>query len=205
MKTTVTIGIGSILIASAAHASHGVTESTGLFQFGSASGATPVSAIGAPANPRLDGYDFGAIDTAAGQSIVLANWSFVNFASNSGFLTNDFLDFQSVASVAIKIKSGGSFVSGGSYSLVQAGVNGDSVSWNLVSTAQGMNLTSGLAVGSYTIEFQNTYTFTRFAGFAGSLQSASTEVSMATFSVVPAPGAAVLLGLAGLAASRRRS
>jgi MYXO-CTERM domain-containing protein len=28
---------------------------------------------------------------------------------------------------------------------------------------------------------------------------------MATFSVVPAPGAAVLLGLAGLAASRRRS
>jgi MYXO-CTERM domain-containing protein len=88
---------------------------------------------------------------------------------------------------------------------VQAGVNGDSVSWNLVSTAQGMNLTSGLAVGSYTIEFQNTYTFTRFAGFTGSLQSASTEVSMATFSVVPAPGAAVLLGLAGLAASRRRS
>lgn len=196
--------IGPALIASSAHAAFGVTESTGIFQVGSGSGSTPVSAIGSPANPRLDGYDFGAIDAGAGQSLVLANWAFVNFASNSGFFTNDFLDFQSVASVAITIKSGGSVVSAGTYSLVQAAVNGDSVSWNLVSTAQGMNLASGLANGSYTVEFKNTYTFTRFAGFTGSLQTASTDVSTASFSVVPAPGAMALLGMAGLAASRRR-
>lgn len=196
--------IGSTLIASSAHAAFGVTESTGIFQVGAGSGTAPVSAIGAPANPRLDGYDFGAIDAGAGQSLVLANWEFVNFASNSGFLTNDFLDFQSVASLSVTIKSGSTTVSAGTYALVQVAVNGDSRSWNLVSTAQGTDLTGGLANGSYTIEFQNTYTFTRFAGFTGSLQTASTNVSTASFSVVPAPGAAALIGLAGLAASRRR-
>lgn len=196
--------IGSSLIASVAHAAHGVNESTGIFQVGVAPGTTSVSAIGAPSNPRVDGYDFGSIDAGAGQSLVIANWQFENFASNSGFQTNDFLDLQSIAALVVTIKSGSSTVATGTYSLVQQAVNGDSRSWSLVSSAQGTNLTGGLANGSYTVEFRNTYTYTRFAGLTGSLQSASTAVSTASFSIVPAPGAAALLAMAGVVSARRR-
>jgi hypothetical protein len=196
--------IAPALIASLAVADHGVTESTGLFQIAPLPGTTSVSAIGAPANPRLEGYDFGSIDAGAGQSLVLANWDFVNFASNSGFETNDFLDSQSVAALVVTIKSGSSTVATGTYSLVQQAVNGNSRSWSLVSSAQGTNLTGGLANGSYTIEFKNTYNFNRFAGFTGSIQTASTGVSTASFTVVPAPGAAALLAMAGVVSARRR-
>lgn len=195
--------VAPAILASASFAGHGVTESTGLFQVAPGSGITAVSAIGAPANPRLGGYDFGAIDVGSGQSLVLSNWAFTNFASNDGFASNDYLDAQSVASLVITIKSGGTTVSSGTYSLAQAAVNGNSRSWNLVPASQGLDLTTGLSAGNYTIEFSNTYTYTNMF-ISGSLRSATTSVSTASFSVVPAPGAAMLLALAGVASSRRR-
>lgn len=187
------------MIAASALADAGVTESTGQFQWGSALVMTAVSAIGAPGNARLDGYSFGDIDVTAGQSLLLSNWQFTNFATGQ-----DFLDAFTYARLVVTIKSGGSTISQNTYDLTRTGTSGSSVSWALVPSAQGTNLAASLATGDYSVEFSNTYNFTRMIGLSFSNQIANTAVSTATFSVVPAPGVAALLGLVRLSSSRRR-
>jgi MYXO-CTERM domain-containing protein len=194
----VAIALPAVVAATAA-ADSGVTQSTGLFQWG-ASGGSAISAIGSPADPRLDGFAFGAIDASAGQGLFLNGWQFTNFANGA-----DFLDQFHYAKLIVTVKSGGSVVSTADYALVQVGSSGDSVSWSLVASAQGTNLAASLADGDYTVEFKNNYNFNRFVGLSISNIVQDTAVSTATFSVVPAPGAVALLAVAGLAASRRRN
>lgn len=195
---TIALAVPFMIVASAL-ADAGVTESTGQFQWGSASVMTAVSAIGAPENARLDGYSFGDIDVTAGQSLLLSNWQFTNFATGQ-----DFLDAFTYARLVVTLKSGGSMISQNTYDLARTGTSGSSVSWALVASAQGTNLAASLAAGDYSVEFSNTYNFTRMIGLSFSNQIANTAVSTATFSVVPAPGVAALLGLVRLGASRRR-
>tara|TARA_B100000579_G_C22526167_1_gene708530 strand:- start:211 stop:687 length:477 start_codon:yes stop_codon:yes gene_type:complete len=113
------------------------------------------------------------------------------------------------------ISSGGStvasmFVSGGQ--LYYSGVNSLSLVANSASSAFGTVYgTLDLAAGTYNVQMQDTYgdgwAWDSYAGFL-SIGSGSGTVSSASasfnFTVVPAPGALALLGLAGLAGTRRR-
>jgi len=197
----------SIAVTSFAAADVGVVESTGGFQMPNA--YPYVSATGALQNPRLDGFDFGAIDVPNAQSLLLANWYFENYAYNGGSTppgaaSNDnWLDGSSTASLTVTLRAGSAMISNNTYALVQTGVNGNNRFWQLTESARNTNLAGGLGIGSYSVEFSTTFSFNVWTGFV-SQGSSTTAVSAATFNVVPAPGAIALLGLAGLASRRRR-
>ncbi|MFM7807274.1 MAG: hypothetical protein ACKPEA_05005, partial [Planctomycetota bacterium] len=72
------------LLASAALADVGVVGATGAFQLGGSSSTSYVSAIGAGSNPRLNGYDFGFVNTLTGATLALQNWYLENYAYNGG-------------------------------------------------------------------------------------------------------------------------
>jgi len=200
----------SIVVASASLAEIGVVEATGAFQLAGASSTSYVSAIGASSNPRLNGYDFGSVNALTGQSLLLQNWYFENYAYNggstpSGALTNDnWLDGTNVAALVVTIKSGSTVVSSNTYSLYQAGWIGNNRFWQLAAASQNTNLVAGLANGSYSVEFTSTFNANQWTGSVSQF-NATTATSTASFTVIPAPGAVALVGLAGLVASRRRS
>jgi len=198
----------SIAVTSFAAADVGVVEATGGFQMPNA--AYPyVSGIGASQNPRLHGFDFGPIDVPNAQSLLLANWYFENYAYNGGSTppgaaSNDnWLDGFSTASLTVTLRAGSAMISNNTYALVQTGVNGNNRFWQLTESARNTNLAGGLGIGSYSVEFSNTFSFNVWTGFV-SQGSSTTEVSTATFNVVPAPGAIALFGVAGLVGMRRR-
>jgi MYXO-CTERM domain-containing protein len=195
--------------ASFASADIGVVEATGAFQLAGASSTSYVSAIGAAGNPRLDGYDFGSVNALTGQSLLLQNWFFENYAYNggstpSGALTNDnWLDGNNVAALVVTIKSGASVVSSTNYSLYQTGNSGNNRFWQLALASQNANLTAGLANGSYSVEFTSTFNANQWTGSVSQF-NATTATSTGTFTVIPAPGAIALLGVAGIVGARRR-
>ena len=200
-----------LLLASAALADVGVVESTGAFN--SNGWFTPrlwLSAIGAPQNARLNGYDLGSVDALAGQTLLVETWFFENYAYNgggtpSGALTNNnWLDGNNVASLLITIKSGSNTISSNSYTLYQNFVNGNNRGWQPATGGPVTDLAAGLSNGSYSVEFRTTYNANQWTG-SFSTFNASTATSTASFTVIPVPGAAALVGLAGLIASRRRS
>ena len=86
-----------------ANADVGVNEATGQFQLPGGSSATYVSAIGAGSNPRLNGYDFGSVNALTGQTLLLQNWYFENYAYNGGgtppggTTNNNWLDSANIA------------------------------------------------------------------------------------------------------------
>jgi hypothetical protein len=86
---------------------------------------------------------------------------------------------------------------------VQTGNSGNNRSWQLSGPAQGTNIAAGLANGTYTVEFFTTYNVNQWTGSVSQF-NAFTGASVASFTVIPAPGAIALLGVAGLAGSRRR-
>jgi len=195
--------------ASFASADIGVVEATGAFQLAGASSTSYVSAIGAAGNPRLDGYDFGSVNALTGQSLLLQNWYFENYAYDgggtpSGALTsNNWLDGNNVAALVVTIKSGASVVSSTNYSLAQTGNSGNNRFWQLAVASQNANLAAGLANGSYSVEFTSTFNANQWTG-SFSQFNATTATSTGMFTVIPAPGAIALLGVAGLVGVRRR-
>lgn len=198
-----------ILLGSAAIADIGVVEATGAFQLPGAGSNSYVSAIGAGQNPRLNGFDFGSVNTLTGQSLLLQNWYFENYAYNGGSTptgaatNNNWLDGSNVAALLLSISSNGSVVSNRKLQLVQTGSSGSNRFWQLNGAAQGLNLAAGLANGTYTVQFSNVYDVNQWTGSVSQF-NAYTNAAVASFTVIPAPGAAALVGLAGLISSRRR-
>lgn len=196
-------------LSAAADADVGVVEATGQFRLAGGSSSTYVSAIGAGSNPRLNGYDFGSVNTLTGQSLLLQNWYFENYAYNGGGTppggtTNDnWLDANNIASLVVTVMQGSTQLSSNTYGLYQSGVSGNNRFWELSVPSRNTNLAGGLSNGSYSVTFTTTYNFNQFNGSTSQVNG-TTTTSTGTFSVVPGPGAAALLGLAGLITSRRR-
>jgi uncharacterized protein (TIGR03382 family) len=197
----------AVLLASAALADVGVVEATGAFQLGGASSTSYVSAIGASQNPRLNGYDFGSVNALTGQTLLLQNWYFENYAYNGGSTpfgaatNNNWLDASSVAGLQVTIKSGSTTLSTQRYALAQTGVSGNNRFWQMSGSA--VNLASGLTNGNYSVEFVSIFEANQWTGSVSQFNT-FTPTSTATFTVIPAPGAAALVGLAGLVGTRRR-
>jgi hypothetical protein len=198
------------LLASAALADVGVVEATGAFQLAGASSTSYVSAIGASSNPRINGYDFGSVNMLTGQTLLLQNWYFENYAYNGGSTpagaatNNNWLDSNNVASLVVTIKSGGTTVSSNTYSLYQTGNSGNNRFWQLSVGSQNTNLAAGLANGTYTVQFSNVYDANQWTGSVSQFNT-YTATSTASFTVIPAPGAVALVGLAGIIAKRRKA
>ena len=199
----------SASLTSASFADVGVVEATGAFQLAGASSTSYVSAIGAAWNPRIQGYDFGSVNALAGQSLLLQNWYFENYAYNggstpAGAATNDnWLDGANVAALVVTIKSGSTVVSSNTDSLYQTGNSGNNRTWQLAVASQNTNLAAGLANGSYSVEFTSTFNANQWTGSVSQF-NATTATSTGSFTVVPAPGALALLGVAGIVGARRR-
>ena len=122
----------------------------------------------------------------------------------SGALTNNnWLDGNNVASLLITIKSGSNTISSNSYTLYQNFVNGNNRGWQPATGGPVTDLAAGLSNGSYSVEFRTTYNANQWTG-SFSTFNASTATSTASFTVIPVPGAAALVGLAGLITTRRR-
>lgn len=199
-----------ILLASAALADVGVVEATGAFTFPGSGSPSYISSIGAGQNARLNGYDFGSVNTLTGQSLTLWNWYFENYAYNGGSTptgaatNNNWLDGSNVAALLVSIFSNGNVVSNQKLQLFQTGSAGNNRFWQLNGAAQGTNLAAGLANGTYTVQFTNVYDANQWTGSVSQFNT-YTSAAVASFTVIPAPGAAALVGLAGLIASRRRA
>jgi MYXO-CTERM domain-containing protein len=199
----------SASLTSASLADVGVVEATGAFQLAGASSTSYVSAIGAAWNPRIEGYNFGSVNALTGQSLLLQNWYFENYAYNGGSTpagaatNNNWLDGANVAALVVTIKSGSTVMSSNTYSLYQTGDSGNNRFWQLAVASQNTNLAAGLANGSYSVEFTTTFNANQWTGFVSQF-NATTATSTGSFTVVPAPGALTLLGVAGIVGARRR-
>ena len=195
------------LITAGASADFGVVEATGAFQLPGASTTTNVSAVGAPSNARIQGFNFGLV--LAGETLTLQNFYFENYAYNNAGngpgTTNDFLNSSSTASLNVIILEGSNLISNTNYALKQTAINVNNRTWDMA-TGANTNLAAGLATGSYTATFNVYYTYWQYDGVSAQNKSAETGPSTGNFSVlVPAPGAFALLGLAGLVSRRRRN
>lgn len=198
------------LLTSAALADIGVVEATGAFQLAGATSNSFTSAIGASQNPRLNGFDFGSVNKLTGQTLNLQNWFFENYAYNGGSTpagaatNNNWLDGSNLAALVMTITSNGVIVSSKNMALNQTGDSGNNRYWQLSTASRGTNIAAGLANGTYAVEFFTAYNVNQWTGSVSQF-STSTPTATASFTVIPAPGAAALVGLAGLVASRRRS
>ena len=196
-------------LTAAANADVGVVEATGQFQLAGGSSSTYVSAIGAGSNPRLNGYDFGSVNTLTGQSLLLQNWYFENYAYNGGgtppggTTNNNWLDANNIASLVVTVMQGSTQLSSNTYGLNQSGVSGNNRFWQLSVPARDTNLAAGLSNGSYSVSFTTTYNFNQYNGSTSQVNG-TTTTSTGTFTVVPAPGALALLGVAGIVGARKR-
>jgi MYXO-CTERM domain-containing protein len=203
------VALAAFSVVASASADIGVVEATGAFTFPGSGSPSYISATGAGQNPRLNGYDFGSINVLTGQSLLLGNWYFENYAYNGGSTpagaatNNNWLDGANVAALVVTVKSGSTVVSSNTYSLYQTGNSGSNRFWQLAVASQGANLVSGLSNGSYTVEFTNTFNFNQWTGFVSQV-NATTGTSTASFTVTPAPGALALLGVTGIVGARRR-
>jgi len=204
---TVSACIFGLAASSLAVADIGVVEATGAFLQAGAASTSYISAIGSSQNPRLDSFAFADVNRDLGQSLILQNWFFENYAYNGGGTpagaasNNNWLDGNNVASLLVTVKSGSTTLSSNSYSLTQTGNSGNNRFWQLQPGSK--NLSAGLANGAYSVEFSVGFNFNVWNG-SFSQGTSQTAVSTATFNVIPAPGAIALLGVAGIVGARRR-
>jgi len=191
------------LITSGANAGYGVVEATGAFQLPGGSTTTYVSEVGAASNPRIQGYNFGSVNTLTGQTLLLQNFYFENYAYN-GDGGNNWLDGSSTATLHVSIVGEG-YVSSKNFALKQTSTNGNNRNWDMA-TGTNTNFATGLASGTYSIGFDVSYSYNIWTG-SQSVGYAYTGESTGTFTIlpVPGPGAFALLGLAGFIGTRRRS
>ena len=192
-------------LTSGANAGWGVVEATGAFQLPGGSTTTYVSEVGGGSNARIQGYDFGSVNTLTGQTLLLQNFYFENYAYNGGSDNNNWLDGSSTASLNVLIQQGATQISSTNYALKQTSTNGNNRNWDMA-TGTNTNLAAGLASAAYTVSFNVTYTYNIWTG-SQSVGTASTGASTGTFTIlpVPAPGAFALIGLAGFISARRRT
>lgn len=191
-------------LTAAAHAGYGVVEATGAFQLPGGNSLTYVSEVGAAYNPRVQGYNFGSVDSLASQTLQLQNWYFENYAYNGGAGSNNWLSDSSNATLRMVISQGATQVSLTDFTLNQDHTDGNNRFWQLALLSRGTNVAAGLANGSYSVSYEVNYTYNIWDGSSASVGSASTGASTGTFTVVPAPGALALLGVAGLIGARKR-
>ena len=210
-KTNFGAAVVAAGLAVGVNADVGVIEATGAFAFPASANPTSfVSAIGAGQNPRLDGYNFGSVNAITGQTLLLQNWYFENYAYNGGSVppggsyNDNWLDGSSTASLAVTIMSGSTTVSTNTYSLNQTGNSGNNRFWQLAVASRNTNLAAGLANGSYTVSFATQFNYNQWTGSQVLVGNTTTATSSASFTVIPAPGAIALVGLAGLVTTRRR-
>ena len=191
-------------ITAGANAGYGVVEATGAFQLPGGSTTTYVSEVGGGSNPRIQGYNFGSVNTLTGQTLLLQNFYFEDYAYNGGS-GNNWLDGSSTATLNVLIQQGSTQISSTNYALKQTSTNGSNVKWDMA-TGTNTNLAAGLASAAYTVAFNVTYTYNIWTG-SQSVGTDSTGASTGNFTIlpVPAPGAFALLGLAGFIGARRRS
>jgi hypothetical protein len=192
-------------LTSGASAGWGVVEATGAFQLPGGSTTTYVSEVGGDGNPRIQGYNFGSVNTLTGQTLLLQNFYFENYAYNGGAGNNNWLDGSSTATLNVLIQQGSTQISSTNYALQQTSTSGNNRFWNMA-TGTNTNLAAGLASAAYTVAFNVTYTYNIWNG-SQSVGTYLTGASIGTFTIlpVPAPGAFALLGLAGFIGARRRS
>lgn len=191
-------------LTAAAHAGYGVVEATGAFQLPGANSLTYVSEVGAAYNPIIQGYNFGSVDALGGQTLLLQNWYFENYAYNGGAASNNWLSDSSNATLRMVISQGATQVSLTDFTLNQTSTVSNNRFWQLALLSRGTNVAAGLANGSYSVSYEVNYTYNIWDGSSASVGSASTGASTGTFTVVPAPGAIALLGVAGLVGARKR-
>ena len=195
-------------ITAGSSADYGVVEATGAFQLPGTSTTTYVSEVGVLTNPRIQGFDFGSVNTLTGQTLLLQNFYFENYAYNNagnGAGTNNWLNSDSTAFLNVIISEGSNLVYNTNYALRQTAINVNNRIWDMA-TGTNTNLAAGLATGAYTATFNVYYTYWEYDGANVSSKNASTGASTGNFSVlVPAPGAFALLGIAGLVSRRRRN
>ena len=190
-------------ITSGANAGWGVVEATGAFQLPGDFYATYVSEVGASSNPRIQGYNFGSVNTLTGQTLLLQNFYFENYAYDGGG-GNNWLDGSSTARLHVSIVGEG-YVSSKNFALKQTSTNGNNRNWDMA-TGTNTNFAAGLASGTYSIGFDVSYSYNIWTG-SQSVGYAYTGESTGTFTIlpVPGPGAFALLGLAGFIGTRRRT
>ena len=200
-------------ITAGANAGYGVVEETGAFQLPGGSTTKYLSASGAgyasTSNPGIQGYNFGSVNTLTGQTLLLQNFYFENYAYNDGPSRNNWLDGNSTATLNVLIEQGSTQISSTNYALQQTSTSGNNRKWDMA-TGTNTNLAAGLASAAsnpFKISFNVTYTYYKFYNGSTSVETASTWVKLANVYIlpVPGPGAFALLGLAGLIGSRRRT
>ena len=191
------------VITTGANAGYGVVEATGAFQLPGGSTTKYVSEVGGGSNARIQGYDFGSVNTLTGQTLLLQNFYFENYAYDGGG-GNNWLDGSSKATLHVSIVGEG-YVSSKNFALKQTSTNGNNRNWDMA-TGTNTNFATGLASGTYSIGFDVSYSYNIWTG-SQSVGYAYTGESTGTFTIlpVPGPGAFALLGLAGFIGTRRRS
>ena len=194
-------------ITTGANAEVGVVQATGAFQLPGGNTTTYVSEVGDPSNPRIQGYNFGNVNTLTGQTLLLQNFYFENYANYNGTSKN-WLDEYSNAWLHVAIVQGTTQISNSTYNMkINGWVQGSDHCWWDMANGKNTNLAAGLASGDYTVSFNVVYTYNENATWGIFVDSSETGASTGTFTIlpVPGPGAFALLGLAGFIGTRRRS
>ncbi|MFM1868163.1 MAG: hypothetical protein RL591_1571 [Planctomycetota bacterium] len=204
--------LGSLVLVSVANAEVGINEVTGHFAFPTNPTSLALSGVGALSNPRLDGFDFGTIDTAQGQSLILENWNLENYAFVGGasppFSGNSNQNFISIsthtAKLSVRIYMGNSLVRSNLYSMEMTGASGNARDWALISADRFIDLTAGLALGDYTVQFNTPFQYGTWASPQATTSWYPGPIHTASFSVIPAPGGIAFMSVVGLVGRRRR-
>ena len=197
MKKTASALAAIIIGTGVSHGAIGVVESTGEFQIKGVT--TYISPIpkGGSSNPALNGYNLGTFSPSVGDTLVLSNWYFENYAYNAGSGSDNWLDGSSTATLNLSVNSVTN-----NQTLTQVATAGNNRTWN--NTPDSVNLLAGLSNGVYTFNTSVSYTYNNWNGSNTSvLTSNNNGPATATFTVVPEPASSTL-GLVGAVLLLRR-
>ncbi len=197
MKKTASALAAIIIGTGVSHGAIGVVESTGQFLINGVT--TYISPIpkGGSTNPALNGYNLGTFSPSVGDTLVLSNWYFENYAYNAGSGSDNWLDGSSTATLNLSVNSVTN-----NQTLTQVATAGNNRTWN--NTPDSVNLLAGLSNGVYTFNTSVSYTYNNWNGSNTSvLTSNNNGPATATFTVVPEPASSTL-GLVGAVLLLRR-